>query len=67
MFEAYNKMHAGKTQALRQELEGIDQELARIGGLLLEAIPSQTVKKQLFDRMAVLESAKRKSARNSSR
>ena len=57
--DAYNRMHAARTGPLRQELDGIEQELTRIGNLLLEGVPSQTVKKQLFDRMRVLEERKK--------
>jgi DNA invertase Pin-like site-specific DNA recombinase len=59
VFETYNRIHVRKTQDLRQELEDIDQELMRIGNVLLEGIPSQTVKKRLFDRMAELEARKK--------
>jgi hypothetical protein len=57
--QTYNRVHARRTEELRQELDGIDAELARIGSLLLEGIPSQTVKKQLFDQMAKLEGRKK--------
>jgi len=57
--DAYNQMHAGRTGPLRHELEVIEQDLARIGNLLLEGVPSQTVKKQLFERMRELEDRKK--------
>ena len=59
VFDVYNRAHANRTRAHRQELDEIDAELSRIGGLLLEGIPSPTVKKQLFGRMAELEKRKR--------
>jgi hypothetical protein len=58
VFETYNRVHARKTHQLRQELNVIDGELTRIGTLLMEGLPSQTIKKQLFDRMAELEGRK---------
>jgi hypothetical protein len=59
VFTTYNRVHARRTQELQQEKDAIEQELLRIGNLLLEGIPSQTVKRQLFDRMAVLEARKK--------
>lgn len=59
VFEMYNRLHATKTQELTRERTNIDRDLERIGKLLLEGIPSQTVKKQIFDRMAELEARKR--------
>lgn len=59
-FELYDQIHASRTQSLRQELEGIDREQQRLGNLLLEGIPSETVKKQLFTRLAELEARKKK-------
>jgi DNA invertase Pin-like site-specific DNA recombinase len=56
---ASDQMHAGRTGVSRQELDGIEKELKGIGSLLLEGVPSQTVKKQLFDRMQELEDRKR--------
>jgi hypothetical protein len=58
VFKAYNRVYAGRTEELRRELDGIDQELSHIGDLLLEGIPSQTVKKRLYDRMGTLERRK---------
>lgn len=37
----------------------IEEELERIGQLLLEGIPSQTVKKKFYERLAELEARKR--------
>jgi len=57
--DAYNRMHAGRTEGMREELAVIERELKRLGDLLMEGIPSQTVKKQLFARMAELEARKK--------
>lgn len=59
VFEVYESMHAARSDGLRAELAGVEEELDRIGRLLLEGIPSQTVKRKLFDRMAELEERKR--------
>jgi hypothetical protein len=59
VFQAYNRVHASRGEELRRELAGVEQELSHIGDLLLEGIPSQTVKKRLFDRMAKLERRKK--------
>jgi chaperonin cofactor prefoldin len=58
IIDAYNAMHAGQTETLRAELVEIEADLRRIGALLLEGIPSASVKRQLFDRMAALEARK---------
>ena len=57
--EEYNRIYAGRTIALREELERIERELKRLGDVLVEGIPSQTVKKHLFARMAELEARKK--------
>lgn len=59
MCEIYNGMHTRRTHALRQELGSIDKELTRIGELLMENIPSQTIKKQMYERIAKLEGQKK--------
>jgi DNA invertase Pin-like site-specific DNA recombinase len=59
VFDMYNRMHAIRTQELRREVESIDKELTRIGDLLLEGIPSQTIKRQFHERMRKLEARKR--------
>lgn len=59
IFEAYERKHATKVIGLREDVEAIDRELARIGNLLVEGIPSQTVKRQLFDRLKELETRKK--------
>jgi DNA invertase Pin-like site-specific DNA recombinase len=58
LMEQCNRIHAQRTDSMRQELERLVGELERIGALLLDGIPSQTIKKQLYDRSAVLESRK---------
>lgn len=55
---AYNRMHAGQTAPLRAEYEEAERELRRIGDLLIEGVPSQTVRKQLNTRMSELEDRK---------
>jgi DNA invertase Pin-like site-specific DNA recombinase/DNA-binding transcriptional MerR regulator len=54
----YNRMHAGQTGPLRVEYEDAERELRRIGDLLIEGVPSQTVRKQLNARMSELEGKK---------
>lgn len=54
----YNRMHAGQTGPLRAEYEEAERELRRIGDLLIEGVPSQTVRKQLDARMSELEDKK---------
>ena len=60
VFDEYNRVHAGKTGSTPEGLAGIEQELERIGQLVLEGIPSQTVERRLFDRMTELEVQKLK-------
>ena len=55
---AYNRRHSARTAPLRQELDAINQEFTRIGDVLIAGVPSQTVKKQLFERMQKLEAQK---------
>lgn len=55
---AYNRMHAGQTGPLRAEYEEAERELKRIGDVLIEGVPSQTVRKQLNARMSELEDKK---------
>lgn len=55
---AYNRMHAGQTGPLRAEYDLAEHELKRIGDLLIEGVPSQTVRKQLNARMSELEGKK---------
>ncbi len=58
-FELYNQIYAHKTEDYEREISEIEGELERIGQLLLEGIPSQTVKKKFYDRLAELEARKR--------
>lgn len=58
VFDLYRQMHANRTQLLREELAAAEAELDRIGTVLLEGVPSQTVKKKLYGRMGELETRK---------
>ena len=55
---AYASMHAGQTEAVRADLDLVEQELRRIGTVLIEGVPSRTVRAQLDTRMAELEARK---------
>jgi len=57
--ELYNQIYAHKTEDFEREITSIEEELERIGQLLLEGIPSQTVKKKFYERLAELEARKR--------
>jgi hypothetical protein len=59
VFATYNQVHARRTKELHEERDALEQELLRIGTLLMEGVPSPTVKKQLFNRMAELEARKK--------